>query len=341
MKRILIYRLGSLGDTIVALPFFNQIADLYPEHERIVLTNAPVSTKAAPLLSVLGTEIVHRSIAYPVGTRDPLELLRLIRDLRARRADGLIYLMPSRSAFSVRRDALFFRACGFKNIVGLTFDPDQLQCRISATTGEEEPECERLGRAMAALGPLDLNDRRNWDLHLTPAELARGDAVIAALGGPYIAINMGGKAAQKDWGEANWHETLAAFDQRHGPLGLLVVGAPEDSERVQRVRGGWSGVVFDGCGKLSPRESAAAMRKARFFAGHDSGPLHLASAAGVNCLGLFGDFNRPRKWHPYVGANVTLHDMRGVQAISGAAVLDAMETLLARSLAIPSTAAAP
>ncbi len=38
MGSIVIYRLGSLGDTIVALPCFRRIAQSFPQAERILLT---------------------------------------------------------------------------------------------------------------------------------------------------------------------------------------------------------------------------------------------------------------------------------------------------------------
>ena len=38
IKKILIYRIGSLGDTIVALPCFHLIERLYPNAERVLLT---------------------------------------------------------------------------------------------------------------------------------------------------------------------------------------------------------------------------------------------------------------------------------------------------------------
>ena len=87
VKTVVIYRLGSLGDTVVALPFFNRIAELYPAHRRVVLTNVPISSKAAPLLSVLGEGgLVHEAIAYPVGTRDFSELIALRTRLTRRHA---------------------------------------------------------------------------------------------------------------------------------------------------------------------------------------------------------------------------------------------------------------
>lgn len=327
MKRLLIYRLGSLGDTIIAVPFFRRIAELYPDHERMVLTNVPVSSKAAPLLSVLGRKLVHGAISYPVGTRSPAALWDLRRRLRALDADTLIYLMPSRGMVGVYRDVAFFALCGFRRLVGVPWTPDLDACRV--TGGVSEPECERLGRALASLGPLDLHDPANWDLGLEPEEIEAGRRAVAPLaGGPFIAINMGGKVVKNDWGIDNWCALLGTLSRRHPGLGLLVVGGPEDSARVPAVREVWQGPLADACGALAPRESAAAMQGARLFVGHDSGPMHLASAAGVNCVGLFGDNNLPGKWHPYIGNNRPIHKMSGVRTITVDEVAGAVSDLL-------------
>ena len=48
-RKVLIYRLGSLGDTVVALPSLHLIARAFPDAERRVLTNFPVSGKEAPI----------------------------------------------------------------------------------------------------------------------------------------------------------------------------------------------------------------------------------------------------------------------------------------------------
>jgi ADP-heptose:LPS heptosyltransferase len=327
---IIIYRLGSLGDTIVALPCFNAVSRRWPDRERLVLTNSPISVKAAPLLSVLGegAGIVDGAIAYPVGTRSPKALWALARQLRALGADTLVYMMPNRGAVAAWRDWLFFKLAGFRRILAFPYSDDLRQNRIDAG-GIEEPEAERLVRTFAEFGPIDLDDRASWDLHLSPAEKQVGEALAAPLAErPYFTVNMGGKAAEKDWGLDNWFALFGRLAATHGDHGVMVVGADVDSERAQKLLAAWPGVGVDACGKLSPRQSAAAMAKAALFIGHDSGPLHLAAASGVPVLGLFGDFNRPNKWHP-IGSHVTvLHDMAGMSAIG----VDAVEAAVRQSL---------
>ena len=141
--------------------------------------------------------------------------------------------------------------------------------------------------------------------------MAVGTQATAVFGEtPFIAINMGGKDKEKDWGQANWERLIAELGAAIPGAGLLAVGAPSDSARALALRPHWPGPLVDACGVLSVRECAAALEHARIFIGHDSGPMHLAASRGVPCIGLFGDFNRPAKWHPYGSAHRILHRKR-------------------------------
>jgi heptosyltransferase-3 len=330
-QRIVIYRLGSLGDTVVALPCFHKVAQTWPNAERIVLTNFPVSSKAAPLEAILRDGgLIHAAIGYPVGTRSLRRLWALAKQLRSLRAEVLVYLTPARGLMNAFRDWAFFKFCGFKRIVGVPMTEDLQNCRklespIAHQPPIEERECERLARCLHELGPIDLDDPDMWDLRLTEEELRAGASVLSPLlSAEYFAINMGGKAKEKDWGLPNWHALIKVLSDRYPQTGLLIIGAAEDSERAQDLAAAWKGPVVDACGKLNPRESAAAMRQAAAFIGHDSGPLHLAAATGVSCVGLFGNFNQPQRWHPRGRQHRIIHRMNGLDTISVADVMDAV-----------------
>lgn len=317
MKSVVIFRLGSLGDTVVALPFFNRVAERYPDHHRVVLTNIPISSKAAPLLSVLGKgHLVHDALSYPAGTRSLEDLLAVHRALRRLAADDLIYMMPSRTLAGLVRDFAFLTSVGFRRIVGMPWRTSDRWAQTDEETGETEYEVERLARCLASLGPFDLDHPAAWDLHLTTSELADGIEARSAFDGlPFVVINMGGKDPSKDWGEGKWGALMSRLATEISPHGLLVVGAAEDSARASRIATHWPWTAVDQCGKAAPRVAAATMRGASLFIGHDSGPLHLASALGVPCVGLFGSFNTAHKWHPYLGENRIIHEMRGTAAI--------------------------
>lgn len=330
MKRIVIYRLGSLGDTVVMLPCLHKVAEAFPDSERIVLTNYPVSSKAAPVEAILGgSGLVHGFLAYPVGTRSFAALRDLRRSLRALGAETLVYLTPARGKLAAWRDLLYFRLCGFKRIVGVPLS-DDLQHNRAGADGLVEPESQRLARCIADLGGVDLGSPGAWDLHLTAAErLAAEEVLVAVAQRPRIAINMGGKVAANDWGEANWLALATRMRSFCGDHALVFVGAAEDTARAARVGALWPGPVANLCGRVPPRVSAAAMAGSRVFVGHDSGPLHLAACMGVPCVGLYGNTNAARKWHPGGSGHLIIHEMRGVLMIDVDQVVQAMQAQLA------------
>ncbi len=192
-KRVLIYRLGSLGDTLIALPALHLVARVFPEAERRMLTNFPVNVKAPPAAAILeNSGLVHGFIRYVVGTRSPLELLGLWWQLFRWRPEVLIYLGPPRGVESARRDAAFFRACGIKRLIGLPLTEDMQQNRWEQVEGALEPEGARLARNIAELGDACIDAAESWNLHLTPAETGRAREALAPVAGhPLIAVSVG------------------------------------------------------------------------------------------------------------------------------------------------------
>jgi heptosyltransferase-3 len=295
---VIVYRLGSLGDTVVSLPCFRAIRASYPDARIVVLTNLPISAVAAPLQQVLPPGMIDGAIAYPVGARSLGEFLRIRREIRALGARTLIFLGGGRGLLRVYRDCLFFWLCGIKRIIGAPLRADLESPRLGRD-GAEEYEAERLARCLASLAPIELDDPGAWDLALTPNELDAADTALAALPTDrFIVLNTGGKLQVQDWGEANWATLLSALSDDLSSLGLVFVGGEEDRAVADRLGRLWKGPVLSLCGRLTPRESAAVLRRALLFIGHDTGPLHLAAAVQTPTVSVFGSNNRPRRWHP-------------------------------------------
>ncbi|MGC9291193.1 MAG: glycosyltransferase family 9 protein [Acidobacteriaceae bacterium] len=303
IERVLIYRLGSLGDTIVALPCFHQIARAFPNAQRRLLTNLPVHSKAPAAYSVLagsGLVTTHDGyLRYPIGTRDGAELLALRRQVRQWQPQVLVYLTARPRWLQVVRDVAFFRFCGIPHILGAPFSLDARTHRMDAASGIYEAEAARLARTLHALGEIDLKDPANWDLHLTPAEHAHAAMALLPFDGrPLFACSVGTKVQAKDWGIDNWRTVLQELAQKLPEYGLVLVGATEERAISDHAAAAWQGRSINLCGSLTPRGSAAVLKHARFFLGHDSGPMHLAAAMQTCCVAIFSARNRPAVWFP-------------------------------------------
>jgi heptosyltransferase-3 len=304
-KRVLIYRLGSLGDTLIALPALHLVARAFPEAERRLLTNFPVNAKAPPAAAILeGSNLIHGYFRYAVGVRSPVELLALWWQLFRWRPHVLVYMGPARGVESARRDEKFFRLCGIPRLIGIPLTADMQQNRWEQSEQALEPEGARIARNLAEIGDAHLESPASWDLHLTDAEHARAKEVLSATAErSLIAVSVGTKVQSKDWGRDNWRTLLNRLAALYPDHALALCGASEESEASEFAADGWrensTSPVVNLCGLLTPRESAAALAKARVFVGHDSGPMHLAAAVQTPCVAIFAARNKPRVWFPY------------------------------------------
>jgi len=321
-RRVLVYRLGSLGDMVVALPALHLVARAFPEAERRMLTNIPVNSKAPAAAAILqGSGLVQGYMRYEVGIRSVRELLGVWWQIVRWRPDVLVYLAAARGVKAAQRDEAFFRLCGVRRILGVPLTEGMQRNYYGAATGGKdhamgdghlEPEAGRLARCIGGLAaaadiadPGRLNDPPSWDLHLSAAEheIAAGAIGSQALATESFAVSVGTKVQAKDWGRENWRTLLGSIAAVFPRRALLLLGAAEESEASEFAAEGWrangGGPVVNLCGVLTPRESAAAIARARLFIGHDSGPMHLAAAVGTPVVAIFAARNIPRQWFPF------------------------------------------
>ncbi len=295
---MLVYRLGSLGDTVVALPIFHLIERTYPDAARRVLTNEPVADAAAPLQSVLWPGFAEDYPAYPVGLRRPGRLWVLGRAIARWRPDLLIYATESRGTVRSLRDALYFKAFGARSIVGLPLGAGARHAGPDAD-GLWESEGARLDRALGVLGDARRDDPRSWAFRFTADERAAAREALAGWEGAasYVAFGIGTKWPANEYGDDRWAAVLARLG-RPG-MGLALIGAAAESDRARRVAAAWPGPVRDLCGCLAPRVSGLVLAGARLYLGPDSGPMHFAAALGTPCVAVFSTHRRPGVWFPH------------------------------------------
>ena len=337
-QRVLIYRLGSIGDFVVALPCLHLIRTCFPAAEIGLLTNQPVESRAAPAASVLeGAVLVDRYLVYPAGDYRAATLRKVREQIRSFRPDLLVYLMERHRAWKVYRDYLFFRWCGLRRFAGLPLTSDLRNCRPVLQSGIWEPEAQRLARCISVLGKADCCKAKGWDLRLTDDETGEADEMLAraSAGAPhkrrFLGLSVGTKQAINDWGDPNWAAVLTTLHPSLSEFALVLIGAAEDRERSQRLAKIWPHPVFNFCGRVPPRVSAALLRRLDALLCHDSGPMHLAAAVGTRCIAVFSNKDLPGKWFPFGNEHTILRPASpggSIQEISPSAVVAAVHRAL-------------
>jgi heptosyltransferase III len=290
-----------------------------------MLTNVPVHAKAPAAAAVLdGSGLIHGYFRYVVGTRSPWELGKLALQLRIWRPEVAVYLTVARGVGAAERDLRFLRACGIGRVIGAPLtealqgnfhgeDPGSEAAKARLFAGDLEPEAARLARCIGVLGDAELGRPGSWSLGLTGVERARAGAAAGAevLASRPVAVSVGTKVQAKDWGRERWRELLRRLAGMAAGRGLLLLGAPEEAPASEFAAEGWraagGGTVVNLCGRLTPRESAAALEGACMFLGHDSGPMHLAASVGTPVVAVFAARNIPRQWFPAGAGNEILY----------------------------------
>lgn len=295
---ILIYRLGSLGDTVIALPAFHLVRQAFPNAEITLLTNRPVAAKAAPSAAVLGEGYFFDDVMdYPVGTRDPRILIGLAREIRRRKIGTAINLAAFRSRFATWRDYFFFRAAGVHDFVGFS---EAQGASLCPETQLIEWEAKSLARRLSVLGEIALEDDRWWDLRFSKEETADAIELLkpASKAKQMLALSIGTKLQANHWGHENWQDLTKRLGEKLHGWGLVLVGSPDERKLSDTYLQHWPGPAVNLCGLSTPRVSGAVLKHCRLFIGHDSGPMHLAACVGVPCVAVFSARNLPGQWFP-------------------------------------------
>jgi ADP-heptose:LPS heptosyltransferase len=310
-QNILVYRLGSLGDTVIALPALHWIHGESPGARITLLTNSPINAKASPAAAVLeSTGLVNDYLAYPLGTRNPVALFRLRRNIASRRFDLVFALNEPRGRIKSIRDWVFFRSCGIRKVVGIALRQQDLTAVPLMEGRFYESEASRLLRRVGAQTAVDWGDDRWWDLHLSSKERAMASELMGqhSINSAFLAFCLGTKFEVNDWTLPNWCELAGRLGRRYAQIPLIGLGVAEEHQKTEAVLRRWPGRRLNLCGLASPRVSGAVLERAAVFVGHDSGPMHLAAAVGTKCVAIFSARNPPGQWFPRgLGHQVLYH----------------------------------
>jgi ADP-heptose:LPS heptosyltransferase len=271
-NRILVIKLGALGDVVLATPHMRAIVEAYPEAEVTLLT----SPECAGLVQGLpGLEVVA------FRRRGFAEMWRVLAWLVRRRFAVVFDLQGS------LRSRLMTRCSGARQRIGRR--PGFAYTHAPTPGGETGHAFHELNRLLAAAG-IDPAPPRAW-LPITAAAEAKVADWLERNGltRRRLLLHAG---SSEHWPSKRWEEshyaTLAMALAERG-YAVIWIGANVDA-RVNRRLARRVGV--DATGAFSLVELAALGRRAEFAVVNDSAPMHVLSASPLPVYALFG----PTDW---------------------------------------------
>ena len=120
---------------------------------------------------------------------------------------------------------------------------------------------------------------------------AEADALLPPDAAPFLAIGPTANWLSKEWPVDRFARLARRLTGPDGPLSgarVAVLAAGPERERARPLLDALGAQAVDLTGRTDPLAAAACLRRAALYVGNDSGLMHIAAAAGVPTVGLFG-----------------------------------------------------
>ena len=290
-NKILFISLSNIGDVVMTTPVLQALHELYPEAVIDIVGDQRSSEifKHCPYRG----EIFHKQ-----KNRFLRGVPALIMDLWAQsydlivdlRTDGLAYLLLAGKRFTKlnRKKTGTHSVQQHLGIISKIYQGDPPQCHVWTSRIEEKF-----------------------------AEEALGDHY----GKKLLGLGMGANAEKKIWPKENYLALVEKVGKEFDAV--IFLGDNRDKEHANYIFSRTDVPCINLCGSTSILEAVAIQQCLDFFVGNDSGLGHLASAAGIPTLTVFGT-GEPDRYRPWgskaswlVGgeqniSNITVDDVAGL-----------------------------
>jgi len=305
MGNVYIFRIGELGDTLMALPAISEIKELHKNQDLILITNKSSRITAWDVLK--HTEYFKGVLFYELS--DIKNILSIARIIRSGKKNILYYLPPERTKKQAIRDYIFLKIlCGIDKVIGIKESVDKKIKR------NKKGDLIYLDRESIRLLKLAFKNH-NYDnklkfplLHPSIEVYKKVATLLREIpkDGILISVGHGSKMPAKKWPIERFMELCNRLLNYDDKIYILLLGGKENFESGELLRYCSEKRILNFAGKTNIIESAAIVEKCFLFIGNDTGTMHLAASMGIPCVGIFSARENPGKWDPYGTNNVIL-----------------------------------
>jgi heptosyltransferase-2 len=287
---ILIFRTGSIGDSICALPAIFSIRKKYPDSKISILTN-PAGKNIS--MDYLLDPTLDITIVNYLG----LGFIGLLKLLKKGNYDLFIELPQTHSTWKTNVRNLFTaRLIGASFGFGWQVYASSLFKQYQQTNNHFLPETERLLKILQNEGiesnhkifPLAISNENKTTVYnlLDQYQLLHPSK--------NIAIVAGAKRTTNRWPIDRFANVISQLSKEG--YNLLLIGGKDDISTIKPLQNIPN--VYDFVGKLTPIESGVLMQYCGLVISNDTGPLHLAYAVGTPIVGIYSARDYPIHWYP-------------------------------------------
>jgi len=288
-KKILIIKLGAMGDLILAVPSFRMLRERFPEARISLLADRKLapSVSACPYLDEVIP--VDRS-----KISKPAYLFRLAKRLRREGFDVSVDLQNSKwthllAFFSGARERAGFKRGRFGFLLNRFENPPK---------AAESPVRNQF-RVLSKLGVNQFDEK--LELWTTPRAEQNASEWFSAMppDKTWVGFVMG---SSPQWETKRWpidsFRLLSERLMRELNCGIVLLGSRDDIPLAYQFLKEPAQNVLDLTGRTSPKDLIAVVKKLGSMVSGDTAPLHVAAAVGTPVAALFGPTDPKRHMPP-------------------------------------------
>ena len=289
--RVLIVRLGALGDVVHTIPVAAALRRRFPD----AAVDWVIDERHAALLELV-PGLDRRLVLRTRGRSAPAAWWTLRRALREVRYDVALDVQ------GLAKSALAARLSGARRVIGFPaplLREGWARWLYTETAGAGRPG-HVVDRNLGILGAFGAAEG-GWTFPLRAAASPAVDALRRRLGprgGGPVVINPNAAWPAKRWPAARYGAVAAHVGRAYGRPCVVIWGPGEEARAAAVVAAsGGAAVPAPPTGLV---ELAALLQAGALLVSGDTGPLHLAAALGTPVVGLYGPSDPVRNgpWSP-------------------------------------------
>lgn len=309
IRNILIYRTGSIGDLVCAIPSMIAVRRNFPGASITLLTTP--GRKGLPTADeILGNPWYIDKIKtyYPSDFNGVGKVYRHIKELRHEHYDLFVGLTWNcEGFFTLVKKMLFAKALGVSGCIGVGLRIVKLfaatQSRLRPVKGEVESLLDLLRNDGISVNRVEFDlavtqeDRQVVD-HFLPTTREEGQPLT-------VAINPGAKRKSNQWPVERFARVGKMIKKEFGAR-IVITGAPDDRVKALYLKDEIGDDVIIAAGLLRVIQTAELLRRCDLLVSNDTGATHLAAAVGTPVVVIFCPRYVKGQWYPYGSENVVL-----------------------------------
>ena len=289
VKRVLVIRLRSIGDTVLSTPSLFALKRFLPHASVDILLEDWV----APVLAGFG----HVDTVLTVPRKSTAARARVAARLRRNHYDVVYNLHGGTTA------TLLARATGAKHRVGYTdYQYARFHNHLSPASASlwQREKTHSVEQQLALLGwtGVPVSDRPPTQLAVTEiaaTKMAERLKTVGLESARFAVVHPAAAFDTKQWATENFAAVISELAARQIPT--IAITGPTEADLVDQLsRMSTTSIVS--FPNLSLPDVTALLSRARLFVGNDSGIAHMAAAVETPSVVIFGSSNRAH-WGPW------------------------------------------